>query len=51
MAVKRSACEMLGYTREELLGLRDTDIARYPEAAAEFEELMDTGPGARGLGP
>ena len=38
-----AACLMLGYTRDELLGLRLTDVARYEAAAGEFEELMDTG--------
>ena len=38
-----AACLMLGYTRDELLGLKMTQVARYEAAAGEFEELMDTG--------
>ena len=36
VAVSRAACELLGYTREELLALRVGDVARYPEAEAEY---------------
>ena len=31
VAVNQAACLLLGYTREELLGLRVTDVARYDE--------------------
>jgi PAS domain S-box-containing protein len=43
IAVNAAACAMLGYSREEILGLRVTDIATYAEAAEEFEELLDAG--------
>ena len=32
IAVNRTACETLGYTRDELLGLSVTDIAVAPDA-------------------
>ena len=35
IAVNEFACTLLGYSREELLGLRVTDVA--PDAAAEAE--------------
>jgi PAS domain S-box-containing protein len=43
VAANTFACELLGYTREELLGLRITDIARYPEAPDEFDEMIVSG--------
>jgi PAS domain S-box-containing protein len=43
IAVNAAACIMLGYSREELLGLRVMDVARYAEAAAEYQEMQDTG--------
>src|SRR5205823_11472845 len=43
VAANRFACEVLGYTREELLELRVTDVARYEGAAAEFAHLRDAG--------
>ncbi|HZT92555.1 MAG TPA: PAS domain-containing protein [Gaiellaceae bacterium] len=46
IAASRAACELLGYTREELLGLSVTDVARYEEAAEEYSELLATGSGA-----
>ncbi len=39
VAVNRAACVLLGYTREELLALRLTDIARYDGAPAEWAEM------------
>ena len=33
VAANLTACELLGYTRDELLRLRVTDVARYEEAA------------------
>ena len=39
VAVNRAACALLGYTREELLALRLTDVARYDEAPAEWAEM------------
>jgi len=43
IAVNATACEALGYTREELLGLRVTDIAAAPDAAEVFGHLMRAG--------
>lgn len=43
IAVNRFACESLGYTREELLGLNVSDVARAPAAADEYEEMQETG--------
>ena len=43
VAANVTACELLGYTREELLGLRVTDIAAYPEAEGEFEAMISNG--------
>jgi PAS domain S-box-containing protein len=40
LAVNQAACSLLGYTREELLELRTTDIATYPEATQEYDEMM-----------
>jgi PAS domain S-box-containing protein len=39
VAVNQAACRLLGYTREELLALRATDIARYEEAPAEWADM------------
>ena len=43
VAANTFACELLGYTREELLGMRVTDIARYAEAPNEFDDMVVTG--------
>jgi PAS domain S-box-containing protein len=43
VAVNRAACLMLGYSREELLGLRVADVARYSEAGLEWSELRQAG--------
>jgi len=43
VAANATACELLGYTREELLQLRVTDLAQYPEAEGEFEAMISTG--------
>lgn len=43
VAVNSYACDLLGYTREELLAMRITDIARYPEAAGEFDRMVAAG--------
>ena len=43
IAVNRAACAMLGYSREELLTLRVTDVARYDEARAEYQEMTQEG--------
>jgi PAS domain S-box-containing protein len=43
VAANLTACELLGYSREELLRLRVTDIASYPEAEGEFEAMIASG--------
>lgn len=43
LAVNQAACRLLGYTREELLALRATDVATYPEASGEYNELIALG--------
>jgi PAS domain S-box-containing protein len=40
IAVNQAACRLLGYTREELLALRITDVSVNPEAREEYEEMM-----------
>ena len=44
IAVNQSACEALGYSRDELLGLQVTDVAQDPDAPAQYDEML-----ARGL--
>jgi PAS domain S-box-containing protein len=39
VAVNQAACRLLGYTREELLTMRATDVARYDEAPIEWAEM------------
>jgi PAS domain S-box-containing protein len=39
VAVNQAACRLLGYTREELLAMRLTDVARYDEAPAEWADM------------
>jgi PAS domain S-box-containing protein len=39
VAVNLAACNLLGYTREELLAKHATDVARYEEAPAEWAEM------------
>ena len=43
VAANATACQLLGYTREELLQLRVTDLAQYPEAEGELEAMIATG--------
>ena len=43
VAVNQAACLMLGYSREELLGLRVHDVARYDEARNEWAEMRTSG--------
>jgi PAS domain S-box-containing protein len=43
LAVSRSACEELGYTREELLKLRVTEVAREPDSPTAFDEMLVRG--------
>ena len=43
VAANQYACELLGYTREELLQMRVTDVVRYPNAAAEYDAMLARG--------
>ena len=43
VAANATACELLGYTRAELLERRVPDIAGYPEAEGEFEAMIASG--------
>jgi PAS domain S-box-containing protein len=43
VAANATACELLGYTRDELLRLRVPDVASYPEAEGEFEAMIAAG--------
>jgi PAS domain S-box-containing protein len=43
VAVNQAACIMLGYTREELLELRVSAVARYDEAAEEWRAMSQAG--------
>jgi PAS domain S-box-containing protein len=43
IAVNRTACEVLGYTREELLKLSVHQVAREPEAPAQYDEMLVRG--------
>jgi PAS domain S-box-containing protein len=40
VAVNRLAAESLGYAREELLGMRVTDVAREESAPDDYQEMM-----------
>src|ERR671935_669502 len=42
-AANQYACELLGYTREELLEKRVTDIARHPGAPDAFRQMVENG--------
>jgi PAS domain S-box-containing protein len=43
VAANRYACKMLGYTREELLQLRVTDVAIAQDAGSEFAKMVERG--------
>lgn len=43
LAVNAYACDLLGYTREELLALTVTDVAVNPEATDDYEEMQRIG--------
>jgi PAS domain S-box-containing protein len=43
VAANATACELLGYTRDELLQMRVTDVAVYPGADDEFEAMIADG--------
>jgi|SRR5215210_3729442 len=50
VAVNLTACRVLGYTREELLGLAVTDVAIAPEAPTLYHDMLRTG-SQRGVTP
>jgi PAS domain S-box-containing protein len=41
VAVNAYACELLGYSEEELLALRVSDVATYDEAPREYSALIE----------
>jgi PAS domain S-box-containing protein len=43
LAVNRRACEVLGYTRDELLRLTVPDVAREAESPAQYDEMLARG--------
>ncbi|MDX6439760.1 MAG: hypothetical protein QOF45_2343 [Gaiellaceae bacterium] len=43
LAVNAFACELLGYTRSELLDLHVSEVAVDPEAEANYSEMRRTG--------
>jgi PAS domain S-box-containing protein len=43
VAVNSYACELLGYTRAQLLALKVTDVATSKDAAARFAAFRDAG--------
>jgi PAS domain S-box-containing protein len=43
IAVNRRACDVLGYSREELLELTVTDVAREEESGAEYDQMLARG--------
>jgi PAS domain S-box-containing protein len=40
VAVNQHACDVLGYTRAELLALRVPEVAAAPDSAEQFEQLL-----------
>jgi PAS domain S-box-containing protein len=43
IAVNQTACDALGYTRDELLALSVGDVAREPQAGTEYDEMLARG--------
>jgi PAS domain S-box-containing protein len=43
LAVNQTACNALGYTRDELLSLSVTDVAREPDAPMQYDEMLARG--------
>jgi PAS domain S-box-containing protein len=41
LAVNQYACDVLGYTREELLALKVTDVSSDPDAAKAFAAFVE----------
>ena len=40
IAVNRRACDLLGYTRDELLALKVSDVATNPASSERYSEMM-----------
>jgi PAS domain S-box-containing protein len=43
IAVNQYACDALGYSRDELLGLQVTDVAQGADAPTEYDEMLVRG--------
>ena len=43
VAVSEYACDVLGYTERELLGLRVTDVAMGPTAGRDYQRMVESG--------
>jgi PAS domain S-box-containing protein len=43
IAVNQFACTELGYSRDELLALRVSDLAQEPDTAVEYDEMLARG--------
>ena len=43
VAVNRAACQLLGYSREELLRLSVSDVAQYDDAHLEWDDMSRAG--------
>jgi PAS domain S-box-containing protein len=43
VAVNQTACDVLGYTRDELLQLTVPDVAREPAAPTQYDEMLARG--------
>jgi PAS domain S-box-containing protein len=43
IAVNKRACDVLGYTREEVHALRVTDVAREADSGTEYDEMLARG--------
>jgi PAS domain S-box-containing protein len=43
IAVNRTACDVLGYTRDEILGMSVLDIARSSDSPMHYDEMLARG--------
>jgi PAS domain S-box-containing protein len=43
IAVNQTACDALGYSRDELLRLKVSDVARAPDSPMEYDEMLARG--------
>jgi PAS domain S-box-containing protein len=43
IAVNQTACDVLGYTRDELLKLTVADVAREPDSTVHYDEMLVRG--------